>query len=837
VSSEDREPASGHTFPAGEPDQSLRVHPSVIFKLGEDLITDEIQALVELIKNSYDADSTWVRLRIQTDEAAFGVDGYGDQLDEPAIGTLTLEDGGTGMTRDQIISGWLTVSNSWKRAFKLTHQTTALGRTPLGDKGLGRLGAQRLGDYLEIETRPANSPDAWAVSIPWRAYENAPSLDSVKIRVRPISRGDQRQGTKITIRGLSPRFVELAKPESLILELSKMVSPFEGNKDFDLRVALNDESLDLRSLSGKIRSAAEVHYALNYADGLLQVKLTMDYRILKSNQPEQAGQFFQWIEPDRGAAFSKWLMAEKSSKVQSFGLTLEKPDSLVTGTYDVNVFDHAELAMSDGSFADPGPFRAEIEAVDLDEDRANAFDTRTKYAQYVREIGGIRIYRDGFAVRTDPDWLGLNKRWSTGRSYYGLKPNTVLGFVNITASDNSGLTETTNREGFQKTPALANFNRIMGLWLDYTDRFQEFVRRSYLEYIAEVASISTPVPTALPPAQAAERIASVLLRSSEIKTQVTDVSRAVSEILTGSTASGGTQALPFLTDAEVGRILDRLEALVSQVDSFSVELTTAQRDVDVVRQSIETTRNQLADVWQTVAVGLSAESVAHEIRNVLDVLRGRTQAARKRVRSSANQDSSWNVFLEYVDSSIKALRLQLGHIEPGLRYARDRKDEFVVGEFLAEQIDFYTKNSGVDANVSFSLNVRQDFSVRANKGRLAQAVDNLFLNSIYWIGELNRRIPYAGEVSVHVDAPFVVIVDNGPGIAPAIEESLFEPFVTLKPSGQGRGLGLYVVSQLLDTDGGKISLGPARGPDGRYRSFEMDLSAAISGGAAIERDS
>lgn len=813
-----------------EGDQSLKVHPSVIFKLGEDLITDEIQALVELIKNSYDADSTWVRLRLETEERTQGLDGYGRPISESAIGILTLEDGGVGMTVQEIISGWLTVSNSWKRAFKLQHKVTGLGRTPLGDKGLGRLGAQRLGDYLEIETRPADSADAWAVTIPWRAFENASSLDEVRIRVRSIPRSTPRSGTKITIRGLSPRFIALAKPESLILELSKMVSPFGGNKDFDLRVSLNGEGLDLRTLSSQIRSAAEVHYGVAYADGMLSVDMKMDYRILKSNQPEQSGLFYQWIEPDKGRAFSEWLIAEKGKRAQNFGLTASDRTSLLSGTFKINILDHSELAMADGAFADPGPFRAEIEAVDLDEDRSQAFSTRAKYAQYVKEIGGIRIYRDGFAVRTDPDWLGLNKRWSTGRSYYGLKPNTVLGFVNITAGENESLKETTNREGFQKTPALANFNRIMTLWLDYTDRFQEFVRRSYLEYIAEISAVSTNAPTALPPAQAAERIASVLNRSSEIRNQVETVSTAVTDILQGTAKGGGFSALPILTDVEVNGILDRLHSLVHQVDEFSLELTTAQRDVETVRESIEATRNQLADVWQTVAVGLSAESVAHEIRNVIDVLRGRTQAARKAMKHGGGAVASWGVYLEYVDSSIKALRLQLGHIEPGLRYARDRKEEFGVGMFLREQVDFYVHNSHGRESIRFCLETTEDFEIRANKGRLAQAIDNLLLNSIYWLGELSQRTPHRGEIVVRVDSPFITVTDNGPGIAPSIEDSLFEPFVTLKPSGHGRGLGLYVVSQLLDTDGGVIELGPQRGSDGRFRSLRIDFSAALAAG-------
>ena len=48
--------------------QPLRfdINAAVVFRLGEELITDDVQALVELVKNSYDADATWVNVTIDT---------------------------------------------------------------------------------------------------------------------------------------------------------------------------------------------------------------------------------------------------------------------------------------------------------------------------------------------------------------------------------------------------------------------------------------------------------------------------------------------------------------------------------------------------------------------------------------------------------------------------------------------------------------------------------------------------------------------------------------------------------------------------------------------------
>ncbi len=804
----------------------------MVFKLGEDLITDEIQALVELVKNSYDADSSWVRINIDVGEERVGFDGNGNR--DPAqrtVGFLTLEDGGTGMTPSAIVSGWLTVSNSWKRAFKEAGKVTAKGRTPLGDKGLGRLGSQRLGDYLEIETRPTGTSDAWAVSIPWRAYESVDTLDQVQISVRQIPRGEVKPGTKLTVSGLSPRFVELATSENLSIELSKMISPFKGDKDFELRVRLNGERLDLRALSAQVRKAAEVHYELDYSQGKLRVELRMDYRILKSNQPEQSGKFAQWIEPDKGAAFVDWLFTNRSERAAAFGLAGHGARSMIIGSYEVDVLDHADLKYVDKVFVDPGPFVGEVEAVDLDEDRTQAFGTRTEYTKYVKEIGGVRIYRDGFAVRTDPDWLGLSKRWSTGRSYYGIRPNTVIGYVNLTARENEQLRETTNREGFQKTPALANFNRIMNIWLDYTDKVQEFVRRAYLDFIREMEAIAGPDSrTVVPPEEAANRITQVLKQTADLRANIVDMETSVSAILRGDAGkkpnSGPT--LPIITDQETSEVLGRIAALSTQMESFFRDVNLAERDLETIRESIETTKVQLADAWQTVAVGLAAESVVHEIRNVLDSLKGRTQSLRKRIDAAGTTEPSTSTYLEHVDAAIRALNRQLSHVEPGLRYVRDKRETIRIGEFAKQYQEFFTESRNGEHYPRLNLMVEVDFSIRGNRGRLTQVLDNLVLNSKYWLKELSKRANRDGTIDIRVESPFVYFSDNGPGISPSIENSLFEAFATLKPTGQGRGLGLFVVRQLLDADSAEISLGPERDSDGRYRSFRIDFSDALT---------
>ena len=148
----------------------FEVHPSVIFELGQELITDDYQALSELAKNSYDADAGRVDISIRTDKWYKLEGGAAVELGGPTEGALRgmieVADTGSGMTEDDIARGWLTISASRKRDMKASGQKTGRGRTPLGDKGLGRLGAQRLGRALEMRTKTLDGPP-FSVMIDW----------------------------------------------------------------------------------------------------------------------------------------------------------------------------------------------------------------------------------------------------------------------------------------------------------------------------------------------------------------------------------------------------------------------------------------------------------------------------------------------------------------------------------------------------------------------------------------------------------------------------------------------------------------------------------------------
>lgn len=182
-------------------------------------------------------------------------------------------------------------------------------------------------------------------------------------------------------------------------------------------------------------------------------------------------------------------------------------------------------------------------------------------------------------------------------------------------------------------------------------------------------------------------------------------------------------------------------------------------------------------------------------------------------------------------SAISALRKQLSHLAPSLKYVRETKDELSLIDFFEELRDFYTgrfKGSGIKISLEKPF---ENFVILINKGKFTQIVDNLILNSEYWLKEAVRRKEIVDPlITVRSEYPFFSIFDNGLGIDRSIESSLFQPFVTTKPKNIGRGLGLFIVRELLDSSGCSIMLLPDRNRFDRRYIFQIDLTGVVHDG-------
>lgn len=144
---------------AQTPDSQFTVDTGLFRQLGELLVGRDSTALVELIKNAYDADATAVVLR-------------GENLGDLSRAVLTVADNGTGMTEAQFRRGFLRLAARGKATGE--RRSPVYRRRYTGEKGVGRLAAHKLAALLEVATLAPIGRNGGALAVQLR--EDSPDL-------------------------------------------------------------------------------------------------------------------------------------------------------------------------------------------------------------------------------------------------------------------------------------------------------------------------------------------------------------------------------------------------------------------------------------------------------------------------------------------------------------------------------------------------------------------------------------------------------------------------------------------------------------------------------------
>jgi signal transduction histidine kinase len=806
------------------------IHASVVFQLGESLVTDATQALLELVKNSFDADASFCKLDVNTSFS-----------DSRGAGQIIVEDDGTGMDESAIERGWLTISDSPKRSFKRDRLTTVKGRTPLGDKGLGRLGTQRLGNHLEIETRTGDGFER-KLSINWDDFSSGDLLEDVPVKFQQ-SRTSAAKGTKITITGL--RDLDNWKQnnrEQLRGNLAKIISPYVPIKNFEVFAVFDGEEIDLFAVGKKLRDSALVKYVISYKDGLFKVEgyTRLDYIKPEKGKKEQAI-FADLVRNDDGEAFFNFLKTQKTE--QRFAFQRAKGPWWVK--YEiVTVLDEMPgVELESGRVADPGPFHGEIDYFSLGAEAAaaqTAFSEAATYRKIIQTLGGIRVYRDGFGIRVAQDWLQLGSQWTSAGSYYSLKPQNTLGYIAISALSNSCLEEKTDREGFSDNAAYRNFSELLRSMISSAAEAQEFLRRGWNSYKSQIALREARLEPDSQPEDLSASVRTTVDRAAHYRTALGKVSDALTAASADSAAllqnrtNTGNQSNAAVLQGAMSRLNDAItaaRAVLAEIETYLKEVSDTEKVLGLMAEQVEALREQTRQTHEVIALGLTAEALSHELSAVTSDMAQKNNQIVKYLRSSGPRDQRVLAYAEHIRSTVSSLRKELSYLAPTLQYVREKREEVDLPDLLNEMLKYHI--SGYSAE-RISMRIQNSpstpFRVRTSKGKLQQIFENLFLNSEYWLKEDIRmnRISF-GTISVALQKPVVIVSDNGRGIDPKLESSIFEPFVSGKGKGKGRGLGLFIVQQLLANENCSITLLPDRNAHGRLWRFEIDLRGMLHG--------
>lgn len=824
-------------------DAHVDADSDLITRLGEELFTDSLQALLELVKNSYDADAQRVRVEIDTgwtsESAAPAASGNGGTRRAPRAGETLhgralIIDEGVGMEREVIERGWLVISSFGKREQKRRGTLTRLGRMPLGDKGLGRLGAQRLATRLVLRTRPrpraadpANAGRYWNDKPPLPVVEHLVMLDfrdfrpGITLHEIPVDwtvgqpatgsawPAERPWGTVLELQGLK-NVDDWLDEDRLRRELSRLINPYERMGNFRVAVEVDGRSVDPERIGQRVRASALATYSARYDGNKLIVtgKLRPEWL-----NPEGKTAVAEAVRTDGGAAFVQRV--QKINALKPYRISRGRGDWLLE-------FKRATPVDQLGDLPDEeecGPFRLELDQLALQLSRAtqiaklDVFGRQREYAEWVKQQAGVPVYRDGFHVAPGSDLLRLGEGFTGGGSWYSLRPQNVLGYIAISAAENAALQETTDREDFRNTPAYRRFRALIQRVRDDINRAVDDIGRAAVRYNRDLTAKHAEAEdmTAADLAGEAKKLAE---RAGTARAALS----AARERATMAMAAPDFQRLPEAErqrQEEVAAELARASDVLAQVERFGPV-------TDVIAADVEQLDARYRELYETTGLGIVAEALVHDLTAVVRRLQERARLARAALRRDGSAPAEVTLLIDEVDAAAKALRGQLRHLDPQMRGARTRRQEIDLRKFVKELAEYHQQRL-LAAGISVELERGTPATIWAAPGRLAQVLDNLIINSEYWLGQAPRQRAGGPVIRIAVDGSTIRVSDNGPGIPVELGESVFEPFVSNKAGG--RGLGLFIVRQLLDSEHATVSLAQSA-PDRPLDTFVIDLSNA-----------
>jgi signal transduction histidine kinase len=286
----------------------FRFSPEVLSRLGEELIPNPEQGIIELVKNSYDADATWCRVELRERETG-------------SRSFLVIDDG-LGMDADAISNGWLVIGRSGKATRQPTRK---FNRLPVGDKGLGRLSALRQGRKVVLETTPDREPNAlYALEIDWDRLQRASTVEDVELNVKKQVSNGEGHGTKIAVEDLRSELGRVAL-KRLAREMLLLADPFGNNLGFrPVLVAPDFTELEKRVQQGYREDAEYYLHARLDDNGHATVQL-QDWKgkVLSSAAHEELSS-----EPYRtvAARFELWvfILSNKANAFSAKNITVEE---------------------------------------------------------------------------------------------------------------------------------------------------------------------------------------------------------------------------------------------------------------------------------------------------------------------------------------------------------------------------------------------------------------------------------------------------------------------------------------------------------------------------------
>ena len=737
-------------------EKTLKIRPyaRLLTMLGEQLIKNEQIALAELIKNSYDADADWVKVRF----VDFTYDEKKAEISKNPNSKIIIEDNGCGMNMKVIEDSWMNPATPNKMAQNNEEVKTSPKKHRIiqGEKGIGRFAILKLGRNIKITTRPEGENKEFVIDYNLSRYDD----DFLTKKVEGKDGKDKVIEEKIYIDDISipvteqlpiymikrkvvvNNFVfENDNDHGTIIEISDL----KGEWSFDKIKIVNAESQKLESIFEKIFSNKknenqfEIGFECNgerllYSDATINElsSLLENSAVLKITNGLYSEKNRKFTYNINGVPYALSL-----DDVQISGLTFFKERFT-----EKNLFEEIEIRDSTC-----GDFKFNFFVFDFVADRESPYYLDKKEKETIKDHR-IYLYRDHIRVAPygdpDNDWLEIDKKRGVGRAGDYLSNDQVVGFVDISKQGNPKLKDKTNREGLiEEGNATRDFIVLL---------------HSFLLFIRQH-----------PYKQYQERV-------KQQKEQQIDKLKVVDNHFTQlkETLGDNTKALAIYNDL---------------YKSYQIEKKFYQ--------------NRLDNTEDLAAVGLSVETASHDMSMMLSKGVDAIDNLIKDIDGGVLTDEQIENELLSIRGMFSFVKDQMRDIQLMFRSSKQRRRPIRFEDLLEKVEKIYRRTLNREL-IDYSVNrIGSPIIVKCTDAVILQLLINLFDNAVYWLS-MPRISDKKITITLDGEKQQVIFSDNGPGVRDDDKPFIFEAFYSGKEDG--RGLGLYIARQLLQRMGYSIYL-------------------------------
>lgn len=850
----------------------LKYDPRILKQLGTELITTDEIALVELIKNAYDAEAKKVRIHfIDSKEHIDNIQWLSPVTDiskaivkEITFPCIVIEDDGIGMDSDSIKDGFLTVGSTIKQDLKEKQKkgTHSKSRMILGEKGLGRLATQRLSNLLQIETFSEKTQKGTFFKLDWF------NLIQGKKGIESKTFSAQKKYTRLWLSGKTTTFEHLIDitqfpknvlfhdqkdidrlklREKLQATISFLYSPFEEKDikeadDFTISIYYNQYPIDSDFHSESIHIAETVHSfdltKSNNGQLLFEANLALRPWFIERAHKNAIDKIF-YSDKIKEHSFYRKLFDSYYSKYERNLKEIKNESEFITDF--IVAMKYRKIQITDETIQRLKkilPIKGKIYSFKRDNalfkmavDSAIESEILEKNIsiENIREFlnfhNGVKLYRGPFRIANlgdkDSDWLHLQQERTRGQQFFRFELGNIIGYVKINDFYQEYIQEITSRQDTEDNQYKLALEQFLHFTINKV--FYDFNSRAYnltIEILRENDLLLT------------DPLDDIKKEKDRIQLLVENAKKSLHNFNTSiktitSNAGLNTPEKIAIVQKEITTLQESANTFNLTIDTTVESLTTTEELLKKAEKSRYDVKADAFNHYKLMANGLVTETLTHELHSMIN---------KKSYTAAHTYLEDLRIFLQNQNaidiyrSSLQPLNTIFTEVEGNMSnlnrfyellektFIKKKEDDIFedisIYEFITN-LELQLKQRLIRHTIDLNYISTEKMVWALPKGALLHVLHNLMDNSIYWIDQ--RRIKAATSdkdyysdnkdsitIEMHSDNT-IRYFDSGTGVLPNMQDRVFH-FLESGKTTNGRGMGMFIVRELLQSFGADIKL-------------------------------